>query len=89
MSYAVTIRDAKTGETRVCRMDDLEWNGLFWWKEGNAACDCNRGMFFEQAIGIDTDAMDDDEWDERYPCGHGRYVALYATMDDGTLIPID
>jgi hypothetical protein len=30
--------------------------GLFWWTEGNAGCDCNRGLFFR---GLDIECGDD------------------------------
>jgi hypothetical protein len=40
---------------------------VYWWEEGNAACDCNREDFFLQAQGVDTD-------DRESECGDGRFA---------------
>lgn len=46
MSYAVHLRDRRTGE-RVVRNMDLSWDGessVFWWREHSMSNDCNRSM---------------------------------------------
>lgn len=40
------------------------WNE-FWWKEGNASCDCNRELFFLRARG--------EEEPEETECGGDKY----------------
>ena len=63
-------RDTKTGQTGVFEdprlpvhwdEDDREWN-LFWWSDGNAACDCNREASF---LGIDSAERE---------CGDSRFI---------------
>lgn len=55
-----------------------DWNfNVFWWEEGNAACDCNRGDFFNQALGD----MDSDE-----PCGDDRYSVRLSDADTGEVL---
>jgi hypothetical protein len=39
----------------------------FSWAENNYACDCNRHIFFESAIGEQSDDEDD------FPCGDTAY----------------
>lgn len=43
-----------------------------WWKEGNGACDCNRGLFFIEAMGVPL---------ENCPCGTGRYSVRLSDAD--------
>lgn len=55
----VYITCVATGETRTMKNYggitwDLDYPGAdFIWSEGNFACDCNRALFFEEAIGND------------------------------------
>lgn len=86
MSYLAYITDKQTGETRACHMD-LEWqeSSPFWWGDGNYRCDCNRGSTFARAGGEDVDALDDDEDDERFPCGRERY-SVSCISDDGDVL---
>ena len=38
-----TILDLKTGERHLCK--DRPWDcSVFWWTDGNGACDCNRAL---------------------------------------------
>lgn len=56
--YTVSITDTTTGETRERTYDDLgEWDegSEYWWTDGNFGCDCNRGLEFGRAGGIDYD----------------------------------
>jgi hypothetical protein len=62
-NYIAHITDTTTGETRAVRMDYPFGDGsYYWWREGNASCDCNRGAWFYGRGGL-----------ERHPCGDGRY----------------
>jgi hypothetical protein len=80
-SYIVHITDTTTGETRVVRMTGTFGHDEdFWWHEGDASCDCNRGAWFHG--GGRT---------EKRPCGEGRYRVrcvndagrvLYEDMED-------
>jgi hypothetical protein len=65
----VHITDTRSGETRIDKNTGL-WNEDgefqdFIWSEGNYACDCNRGLFFANAVG--------DEEDDDHACGADRY----------------
>jgi hypothetical protein len=48
-------------------------------ERGNYACDCNRAREFDRARGIDPD---DDEPDDKYPCGEGAYTVRVTAKDD-------
>jgi hypothetical protein len=62
-TYIAHITDTTTGETRTMRLDGpFDHDEDFWWHEGNASCDCNRGAWFHG--GGRT---------EKHPCGDGRY----------------
>jgi hypothetical protein len=94
MTYKVEIRKNATGEVRVCQMA-LEWDkgdgrtDIFWWTDGNFACDCNRGTVFDDAGGVDTASMTDEEDALAYPCGMAAYTVIRAILPDGTVIAID
>jgi hypothetical protein len=61
--------------------DPCESRGsVFWYTEGNAGCDCNRGLFFARAAG---------EPDPEIPCGETAYSILRAVTDDGRIVVID
>lgn len=66
------IRDNKTGEIRE-HSDGLTGrdceDGRFnewWWSDGNASCDCNRGLFFN---------------DEDHECGDTAYSVEILKAD--------
>lgn len=57
-----------------------DWNfNVFWWEEGNAACDCNREDFFLRAKGEGTD-------DRESECGDGRYSVRCLDADTGAVL---
>lgn len=60
--------------------DDPDDDPLFWWTDGNGACDCNRAALFASANG---------EADPEQPCDETAYVATFANLSDGRRIPID
>ena len=78
------IRCNATGENRQsdaqARLEDRgdgrasESPNEWWWSDGNAACDCNRAMFFAQAA---------DEPDPNLDCGHGAYSVRLANPKTG------
>jgi hypothetical protein len=63
------IRENATGEVReYVSLHILDsnpgWPSTFIWSDGNYACDCNRRLFFEYAVGrkpdeIETECTDD------------------------------
>lgn len=56
----------------------------FWWTDGNAACDCNRGLFLARDLGLPEDDPLGD-----LPCSHhgeGRIVIKAATLNG---LPLD
>lgn len=80
------IKNTETGEIRKFTDTNIsEENGIlnpFWWtKDGNAGCDCNRGMFFARA------GEDEDQCWESYPCniGDNKYLVNLYREDNGEL----
>lgn len=55
-------------------------DGYFMWEEGNYACDCNRYIFFCEAVG---EPEDEDEESPNHLCGSSRYSVLDITFEDG------
>lgn len=81
------IRDNATGVVRddvtsSPFYDDKNTPDIFWWKEGNASCDCNRKQFFAQA-GDEYEELDDDEYDSLHPCGNGGFSVNLINSVDG------
>lgn len=79
----VYIRLVDTGEVRrfreVQRVGPAGWSDYIW-SEGNYACDCNRFMFFERAVG-----------NEPHPgesrCGDDRFcIDRIVRVDTGMLL---
>lgn len=54
------------------RADDSDDPEGFWWTDGNAACDCERGRCLAVALG---------QPDPHLPCGDDRVVILDATVN--------
>lgn len=52
-------------------------HGTSCWEDGNFACDCNRGDFFNHAQG----AADSDE-----ACGSDRYSVRLSDADTGAIL---
>ena len=92
MKYATVITDRHTGQSVECSEGDIATEfsegSLYWWQEGNGACDCNRSAFFFRALhGLEDDA----EFKEAL-CDDGinkRYIVPHLKLADGTLVPVD
>ena len=77
-TYIAHITDTMTGETRAVRMHHgFAESSDYWWREGNASCDCNRGLWFQEDV-------DDDHFVEP-SCGDGRY-RVRCVDDNGTVL---
>jgi hypothetical protein len=85
MDAWVEIRNNATGEVRRHRHEDWQSHSVFWWTEGNASCDCNRGLFFARDGGRELT----DEEEDAFECGDDAYTAIRAVLDDGTVIALD
>lgn len=91
MKYSVLIRDNATGEERMYP-GDVDWDPdgstVFYWTEGNAACDCNRYLSFLRAGG--PGPANDPHWNRAdRECGRSAYSVPYALLEDGTKIELD
>lgn len=53
---------------------------MYWWTEGNMACDCARSLEFSKV---------ESEEAPEIPCSHGLFTVVNATLDDGRQIVID
>lgn len=76
----IELRNTETGEIRDISAQ-TEFHGVFIWEDGNYACDCNRKLFFERAIGVEPQ-------DDAVICGHDKFAAR-ITEDDGSIRYID
>lgn len=77
MNLKLEIRRNADGVTTSQVWRNWSFN-VFWWTEGNAACDCNRGDFFLQALGQESD--DESE------CGDGCYSVRCSDADTGKIL---
>ena len=77
MTIVVEIR--RNGDGAVSRKErsDLVFSD-FWWTEGNAACDCNRCLFFHDGRG-------EKDFDEP-ACGTGAYAVRITNIDGVVLL---
>jgi hypothetical protein len=75
----VHLLDTQTGleawyeyQIAIDRAEDPDDNEGFWWTDGNAACDCERGRCLYSALG---------KPDPQVPCGDSRIRIIEATVD--------
>ena len=78
MNLKLEIRRNADGAVTSQVWPDWDFN-VYWWEEGNAACDCNREDFFLQAQGEDTD-------DRESECGDERYSVCCSDADTGAVL---
>jgi hypothetical protein len=84
------IRNNTTGEVRdypTTISYTNRWEGFpdskpelddYIWSEGNFACDCNRGLFFGYAAGLEYEEIP-------HGCGDGKY-SLNLIDQDGNVV---
>lgn len=77
MNLKLEIRRNSDGAVAVDVWPDWEWS-QFWWEEGNAACDCNRELFFLRARGENDDA--------ETACGDDRFSVRCTDADSGAVL---
>ena len=79
----VRIKNNDKGNVVDYHTDGLWYDdepGLFIWRDGNFKCDCNRGIFFDQANGKKAKEI------TKYKCGEKKYsVNIYNPVDMGLL----
>lgn len=75
-THVAVIRRASDGVERVYSTGSWSEGSWYWWTDGNASCDCNRQLFFEQAGG--------EEGDDDLKCGDGAYLVIRFDFPDGT-----
>lgn len=71
MSYRVKITEAATGNSVVYESEGAYSD--YSWGDGNYSCDCNRGLFFKRAEGVD----EEEAWDSTEPCTKGKYAVEF------------
>lgn len=76
----VELRDNATGQI-VRHLDRYYYS--YMWTDGNYSCDCNRHLFFCNALGIEPNPEISRE------CGSSKYTAIRAIFLDGTEERID
>lgn len=58
------------------------WNNWsyneFWWSDGSASCDCNREIFFDRMLGIDSFG--------KTQCGDGKFSVKLFDVDTGEIL---
>jgi hypothetical protein len=68
LNLRVEIKRVSDDVTTCEVWNDWSWSNAWWWSDGNAACDCNRGALFATAQGnaLDTDiACGDSDYEVR------------------------
>lgn len=66
----VTLKDTVTN--KIAKTTDDE--SVFWWTEGNGACDCNRILHFPEVD--EAEYMKEQGLDDNYCLGHRRFIAV-------------
>jgi len=79
MNLKLEIRRNADGVVAVAVWPDWDFN-VFWWEEGNAACDCNRELFFQQILNETSDSID------QLHCSDGRYSVRCSDADTGVVL---
>ena len=79
----IEIRENLTGKAAKCNWVLRHYHGealpnFFNWSENNFSCDCNRVMFFSEAMGI--------EEPEDYPCSDGNFSVRIRLKDTNEII---
>lgn len=78
-TYDVVLRRVSDGLERTVHVDH-PWDDdteKWWWTDGNAGCDCNRGDDFGRAGGDPP---------QEYPCGNEAYLVVRVILPDGTTV---
>lgn len=74
MNLKLEVRCNSTMKMVVDVWSDWSYN-TYWWEEGNAACDCNRSLFFSRALGLEDN--------EDIICSQGKYSVRLSDADTG------
>lgn len=77
MNLKLEIRRNSDGVIATDLWTDWTHHGDYWWEEGNASCDCNRGLFFCRALDIDG---------VEHQCGEGAYSVRLSDNDTGEVL---
>ena len=80
MNLKLEIRRNADGEIATDTWAEWSYN-TYWWKDGNASCDCNRRLFFERARGNGRDR----DW-EGVECSEGGYSVRLSDADTGEVL---
>lgn len=69
--FEISIMRTSDGEVRKLVWGNWTYN-RYWWADGNAGCDCNRGDWFHRAA---------NETEEDGPCGHALYTVQLRDVE--------
>lgn len=60
-------------------MEGDEGDSMYFWREGNFGCDCNRSdiWYGEQEVRPDVE------------CGHKAFAVIHVRLDDGRIVAVD
>jgi len=87
VNLLVEIKQVSDGTISSKVWKDWHWYpkaGAYWWKDGNASCDCNRKSFFNEGLELPTINIDSE--DEDFPCGNGEYTLRLTNQDTGEVL---
>jgi len=73
MNLKLEIKRNSDGKIATDIWPDWDYN-TYWWEEGNAACDCNREIFFLSAL--------NEEEPEESDCGRGKYSVRITDAEE-------
>ena len=77
MTLKLEIKRNSDGVIAIAIWPDWVWHE-YWWKEGNASCDCNRELFFLRSRGEDEP--------EETECGEGKYSVRCSDNETGEVL---
>ena len=80
LNLKIEIRRNSDGVVAADTWEDWDWH-QYWWEHGNAACDCNRELFFLSAQGLPNPEVGDE-----CGCGRGAFSVRCTDADTGEVL---
>lgn len=77
LNLRIQVKRVSDGALSDQTWKDWDYN-TYWWEEGNAACDCNRLMFFHRGRG--------EPEPEDTPCGSNAFLVKLTDADTGQVL---
>ena len=92
LDLKVEIKRVSDGKMSYDIWKNWTWyNDSYWWEEGNASCNCNRGAWFNDANKFEATERtnEDDDNSDKIECGDGGYLVRLSNANTGELLYTD